>query len=293
MTDCLFSGEAANTDEHVIPMWLQRRLNLGNQTLYLPNGTRLPYKHSKVPAKDTHNSKFSEIENRIAQGIFDPLELYLWAYKIHLGLIYRDTTLRWNIRDPTAPMIFQRDEFQSDIFLFQRLYKAWASGGEISPNPFGSVFVVDSLTPHDRFDLIHCLLTGTVAIDIGNKFILVLLWDQGFAQNSNSLNMWNDFHIANVASTPPGPEREFHGYLAHHGWAAEVAYFAHRHSRSFSTISTETQLTGLATGGAQPLDFSQSEYDRVALNFNLERDLDHEGEFPAYRMRSPPPHVRT
>lgn len=293
MTDCLFSGEEANTDEHVIPMWLQRRLNLGNQTLYLPNGTRLPYKHAKVPAKDTHNLNFSRIENRISQGIFEPQELYLWAYKIHLGLIYRDTTLRWDIRDPNAPAIFDRNDFQSDIFLFQRLYQAWASGGKISPSPFGSVFVVDSLTPHDRFDLIHCLITGTVAVDIGDKFILVLLWDQGFAGNANALEMWNDFHKVNVASTPAGEERDFHAYLAHHGWAAEVAYFAHRHSRSFSTVSTETQVIGMATGRSRPLDFSQSEYDRVALNFNLERDGDHESGLPSYRMRSPPPKMRT
>src|SRR5690606_38764597 len=121
MSDCLFSGEEANTEEHVIPMWLQRRLNLGNQTLYLPNGTRLPYKNAKIPAKDTHNSDSSLLENQISQGLYEPQELYLWAYKIHLGLIYRDATLRWDIRDPNAPTIFDRNDFQSDIFLFQRL----------------------------------------------------------------------------------------------------------------------------------------------------------------------------
>lgn len=293
MTDCLFSGEVANTDEHVIPMWLQRRLNLGNQTLYLPNGTKLPYKHARVPAKDSHNAKFAQIESRISEGLFNPQELYLWAYKIHLGLIYRDTTLRWNQRDPNAPAIFDREDFESDIFLFQSLYKAWSNSGRISPDPFGSVFVIDSLTGPDKFDLIHCLLTGTVAVDIGRKFILVLLWDQGFAAQGNALQMWNDFHLPNVASTPAGPEREFHGYLAHHAWAAEVAYFAHRHSRSFSTISTDTQVTGVPTGRAHPLEFSESEYDRVALNLGLERDIDHESGLPTYRMRAPPPKMRT
>jgi hypothetical protein len=289
MTDCLFSGETTDSDEHVIPLWLQQRLNLGNQTLYLPNGTSLRYKHVKVPAKREHNSKFSQIENRISQGVFEPQEVYLWAYKIHLGLIYRDATLRWNIQDPNAPMIFDRNDFQSDIFLFQRLYRAWASGGDISPKPFGSVLVVDSLAPHDRFDLIHCLLTGTVAIDIGDKFILVLLWDQGFANGSNSLEIWNSFYKTNVAAIPLGPERDLHAYLAHHAWAAEVAYFAHRHSRSFSTVSTETQVLGVATGRAVPLEFSQSEYDRVALNFYLERYEDHGNDLPKYRMREPQP----
>lgn len=290
---CLFSGEEADTDEHVIPTWLQKRLRLHNQTLCLPNGTKLPYKHAKVPAKEEHNRKFSQIENRISQGTFEPLEVYLWAFKIHLGLIYRDTTLRWDIRDPGAPSIFDKRDFESDIFLFQTLYKAWSNAGEISPNPFGSVFVVDSLTPHDKFDLIHCLLTGTVAVDIGDKFILVLLWDQQFAAQSNALDMSKNFHVKNVLSTPPGPERYFHAYLAKHAWAAEVAYFAHRHSRTFSTVTTDNSVIGLPTGRSHPLDFSDNEFDHVALNFGLERDLEQIGEFPSYRKRSPPPETRT
>jgi len=293
MTICLFSGEEPNTEEHVIPTWLQKRLNLANQTLYLPNGTRLPYKHARVPAKDEHNNKFSQIENRISQGLFDPLEVYLWAFKIHLGLIYRDTTLKWNMRDPSAPAIFEKSDFESDTFLFQHLYKAWANSGTISPNPFGSVFVIDSLTSHDQFDLIHCLLTGTVAIDIGDKFILVLLWDQGFAADSNALKMWGDFHAKNVAAIPAGPERDFQAYMVKHVWAAEVAYFAHRHSRSFSTISSDTQVVGIATGRSHPLEFSDDEFDQVALNFGLERGLNDENGLPAYRMRQPPPGLRT
>ena len=279
---CLFSGEEADTDEHVIPAWLQRRLNLQNQTLYLPNGTKLPYKHAKVPAKEKHNNQFSKIEGRISQGLFDPLELYLWAFKIHLGLIYRDTTLRFDIRDPEAPTIFDGRDFESDFFLFQSLYKAWANGGNISPSPFGSVFVVDSLTPTDSFDLIHCLLTGTVAVDIGDKFILVLLWDQGFASDSNSIEIWNDFHVKNVLATPSGPERNSRAYLAKHAWAAEVAYFAHRHSRSFSTITTDREVVGMPTGRSRPLDFSDEEFDQVALNFGLERSLEDGSGLPLY-----------
>jgi len=293
MTVCLFSGDEPNTEEHVIPTWLQKRLNLANQTLYLPNGTRLPYKHAKVPAKSEHNNKFAQIESRVSQGAFDPLEVYLWAFKIHLGLIYRDTTLRSDIRNPNAPMIFDGSDFESDTFLFRQLYRAWANSGKIEPNPFGSVFVVDSLTSHDRFDLIHCLLTGTVAIDIGTKFILVLLWDQGFAAGSNALKMWSEFHVANVTKAQEGPDRDHQAYMVKHAWAAEVAYFAHRHSRSFSTISTDSQVTGIATGRTRPLEHSDEEFDAVALNFGLERGINDESGLPAYRMRRPPPRLRT
>lgn len=286
---CLFSGEVADTDEHVIPTWLQKRMQLQNQTLYLPNGTKLPYKHAKVPAKDAHNNKFSQIENRISQGIFDPLEVYLWAFKIHLGLIYRDKTLRWDIRDPQSPNIFEERSFESDIFLFQTLYKVWAAGGKINPSPFGSVFIIDSLTPRNSFDLIHCLLTGTIAIDIGDKFILVLLWDQQFALQSNSIDMWNGFHVKNIEATPKGKERDSYAYLAKHAWAAEVAYFAHRHSRSFYTATSDNFVEGIATGRDRPLDFSDEEFDRIALNFGLEREKNNRSGEYGYQMRRSPP----
>lgn len=129
-------------------------------------------------------------------------------------------------------------------------------------------------------------------MDIGNKFILVLLWDQCYAANSNALKMWTDFHVKNVAATPAGPERDFQAYMVKHAWAAEVAYFAHRHSRSFSTISTDTQVTGIATGQSRPLEFSETEFDLVALNFGLERGINDESGLPAYRMRRPPPGMR-
>lgn len=293
MTLCLFSGEEPNTEEHVIPTWLQKRLNLANQMLYLPNGTRLPYKHAKVPAKSEHNNKFAQIESRISQGIFNPLEIYLWAFKIHLGLLYRDTTLRSDLRDPNAPMIFDGSDFESDTFLFRKLYRTWSNSGRIEPNPFGSVFVVDSLTSHDRFDLIHCLLTGTVAIDIGTKFILVLLWDQGFAAGSNALEMWKEFHVTNVTSLPEGPERDFQAYMVKHAWAAEVAYFAQRHSRSFSTISTDFQVTGSPIRRSRPLEHSDEEFNSVALNFGLECGVNEESGLPAYRKRRAPPGQRT
>lgn len=270
-------------------MWLQRRLNLTNKTLYLPNGTKLPYKYAKVPAKREHNERFSRIEKRISEGNFDPMEVYLWAFKIHLGLIYRDSTLNWDVRDPHSRKIFEKRNFESDIFLFQSLYRAWANGGNIDPAPFGSVFVIDSPTAHDSFDLIHCLLTGTVAIDIGTKFILVLLWDQNFAASSNALSMWNDFHLKAVLEEPEGDARHASGYLAAHAWTAEVSYYAHRHSRSFATMCSESSVIGIATGRSNPLEFSESDFEFVALNCGLERALDPTTSEYGFRRRSSPP----
>ena len=47
---CLFSGIQPDTEEHVIPDWLQRRFNLKRQTYRLPNETGLDYLNNKETA---------------------------------------------------------------------------------------------------------------------------------------------------------------------------------------------------------------------------------------------------
>ena len=109
--NCIFTGKAANSEEHVIPLWLQSRFNLSEQTMFIPNGTTLKYKLHKVPADKDANGLFGDIENRISQGKFDPMEVYLWALKIHIGCIYRDSSLRFDIKDPTSPSILNVTDF--------------------------------------------------------------------------------------------------------------------------------------------------------------------------------------
>lgn len=53
---CIFTGKDTNSSEHVIPRWLQARFGLAEQDLIVPNGTRLKYKHHRVPAdRDANN----------------------------------------------------------------------------------------------------------------------------------------------------------------------------------------------------------------------------------------------
>ena len=100
---CIFTGKEADTFEHVIPSWLQSRFGLAEETMFIPNGTTLKYKHHRVPADKDANQLFGTIEDRISRGILKPEEVYLWALKIHIGCIYRDASLRFDIKDPSSP----------------------------------------------------------------------------------------------------------------------------------------------------------------------------------------------
>ena len=268
---CIFTGKDADSSEHVIPRWLQTRLGLSDQTLVIPNGTTLKYKHHRVPADMEANNRFGAIEERISRGIFNPGEVYLWALKIHIGCVYRDASLRFDIKDPSSPFILDSSNFTQEIWLFQQLFDIWSKGGTTNPSPFGSVFIVDSLSPTPNFDFMHCLITGIVGIDIGGKFILVFLWDQGDAMHANILDQWNQFHAPRVKALAGTDEFEANCYVAPHVWACESAYWLYRHRRAHSIIKTPTQIVLVPPSGRpKGKAFLQPEYRQVCRNFGLD-----------------------
>ena len=158
--NCIFTGKDTNSTEHVFPRWLQKRFQLQNQTLIIPNGTTLKYKHHRVPADALANNRFGVIEERISRGIFDLAEVYLWALKLHIGCIYRDASLKFDIENPSSPFILDVSDFAQEVWMFQQLFDNWSNGGMTDPSPFGSVFIIDSLSPIPRFDFMHCPYHG-------------------------------------------------------------------------------------------------------------------------------------
>lgn len=268
---CLFTGQETDSSEHVIPRWLQKRFHLENQKVLIPNGTTLEYKHVRVPAASEPNRKFGEIENRISRGILEPSEVYLWALKLHIGFIYRNSSLRLDIADREAPFVLDVTDFNQEVWFFQQLYANWAKGGTTFPSPFGSVFIVDSLNPTPQFDFMHCLVTGAVGVDIGGQFILVFLWDQGDAAHATILDQWINFHAPRVKAMAGDPDYEANCYIAPHVWACESAYWLYRHRRAYSMIKSSTQIALVPpltrVPGRQP---NEEQYRQVCRNFGLD-----------------------
>jgi hypothetical protein len=256
----------------VIPRWLQKRFNLWDQRVFIPNGTSLKYRHVRVPAASEPNKIFGQIENRISQGILDPAEIYLWALKIHVGFIYRDSSLKLDIKKNNgSPCVLNVGDYAQEILFFQLLYENWANCGTTTPSPLGSVFIVESLNPTPQFDLMHCLITGTVGINIGEYFILVFLWDQGEGLKSNILNQWEDFHLPRVKAMASDPDYKDYCYLAPHVWACESAYFAYRNRRSHSFIKTPKQVVLVPPLMRNPTrEPYEEEYRVVCKSFGLE-----------------------
>ena len=268
--DCMFSGDTPNNSEHIIPQWLQRRFSLQDETLYIPNGSRLKYKFAKIPVKDEHNCEFSKIEKNISEGIFDRSEIYLWALKIHIGMLYRDSSLKEDIKIPTSSMILDINDFGSEVAFFRMLYNIWRNGGVTDPEPFGSVFILDSLMNDSDFDFINCFATGTVCLNIGDKFITVFLWDQTDAYHSNIESTWEKYHKPRVEAIIDAQERSENGYLAQHVWACENSYWLLRNRRSFNLTKTERKLTIIPPLSRSPTrEMNEKEYRDICRSFGL------------------------
>lgn len=276
--DCMFSGESPNNKEHVIPRWLQKRFSLANKTLYIPNGSKLKYSLACVPVKDEHNSEFGKIENNISQGIFDLNEIYLWAFKIHIGMLYRDSSLKADIKIPESPMILNIGDFGSEVSFFRMLYNIWRNGGETTPSPLGSVYIFDNLSPNKEFDFIHCFETGTVCLNIGDKFITVFLWDQADSYHSNIEETWNKHHVKIINSKTDEKEKSEYSYFAQHVWACESSYWLYRNRRSVNFMKTGNSLSLIPpTTRAPAREADENEYRSICRSFGLDL-VDFNGE---------------
>ncbi|CAH2213877.1 HNH endonuclease [Tepidibacter aestuarii] len=96
--------ENNGTSEHVFPKWLQRKHNLWNQFLTLPNNSKIQYRQLVVPCcKKCNNEYLSEIENQIKNAFNLGLEevrnldsriIYKWIMKIFYCLMYKDLSLQ-------------------------------------------------------------------------------------------------------------------------------------------------------------------------------------------------------
>ena len=241
MKRCIFSGEKADSEEHVIPRWLQKRFNLDEEKVVIPNSSGLKYRYLKVPASKTHNSNFGRIEKNISEGKYDATEVYLWALKLHIGLISKSSNLPLNIQEPGSPLILDANRFKHQMRFFQSLYNLWAGTGNVDPLPIGSVYVVDSLTP-DEFDLFHCFLTGTIGINVGDKLLLVFLWDQGQGLKSGIMKQWVSWHLPYTQTRIGQNDYKATCMMATHIWACESAYFLYRHNAYISIVDMDGKL---------------------------------------------------
>ena len=270
---CIFTGKDADSAEHVIPLWLQGRFNLSEQTLRIPNGTTLKYKHHRVPADIEANNRFGVIENHISRGSFDPAEVYLWALKIHIGCVYRDASLLFDVKDPSSPFILDVSNFAHDVWLFQQIFQNWSNGGTTYPSPFGSVFIcLDSLKSYAPVRL-HSLQYDRGR---GHRH-----WREIYIGIPMGRMRCNAYQHPRPVGPMACPAREGAGTLQMGSkrtatWRTtfgrvNMPYWFYRHQRSLSIIKTPSQIVRVPPvwrPEGEPME--EAEYRYVCRNFGLD-----------------------
>jgi hypothetical protein len=191
----LLNGDQ-NSDEHVIPKWVQERYELWDQKLTLLNGTKIPYRQVTIPCCVDCNTKYlskieTEVQRACDQGAaavraLPPLTLFLWASKIFFGLLYRERLLPWNRRNQEEGQIVSPqllDEFR----LHHQFLQSARVPMEFVPHIPASLFVFETLEPTNpglRFDYLDWLYGMGLAIRVGKVGIVACLQDGGATKHA-------------------------------------------------------------------------------------------------------------
>lgn len=199
---CLLCGRRLGTrnrsDEDVVPKWVQREFELGNQLLHLPNNTTIRYRQLRIPCcRECNNEHLSRIEQRVEQAVqsgpeavkaLDPLVLFLWLGKIFYGLMYRDFLLLRDRCGPRRGPILPRSviqQFESHKFFLQAARRQF----EFKPELPASIFVFRTQVPENvraRAALNDALEPMTISFRMGSVGILAALQDGGAQRLTHS-----------------------------------------------------------------------------------------------------------
>ncbi|MCC1498074.1 hypothetical protein [Alcanivorax sp. 1008] len=233
MKTCFVCSGPAETEEHIIPKWLQRQYALWDQKLSLPNRTTITYKHLKIPCCfDCNNNVLSQLETKVKSGTATDEELWKWAAKIHFGLLRKDDFLEWDRKNPgykIGDVIKQDDPFELDRHLAHSIHGEF----ETDPSPWGSVFRFKFDRPVD-YHFAHLISPAGLAVAFGDVGYVIFVSDTGSLSRQPDVCRSYEFHRKDVH---PGKMLNFFA----NSW---VHLFRHRVSYPFLMTPNSIALLG-------------------------------------------------
>ncbi|MFN1834789.1 hypothetical protein AB2B38_005960 [Balneola sp. MJW-20] len=196
-TKCSFCDSHADSKEHIIPRWLQKHFNLKDQQMHLWNGTKLKYSQGLIPAcKYCNSERFSKLENKVRKEEASLQEYYLWALKIRYGLALKDSSLKFDRKDPNSENLISKFEVNYGSTFIKSALKALDNPSfQFKPNPFGSVFFFEQADDiNENFNMIdvpppYWALSITLP---SNKILMVLFADRGIVKKCFSKQKENE-----------------------------------------------------------------------------------------------------
>jgi hypothetical protein len=189
---CFYCGAKlrARTEEHVFPLWLQKRFQLQHQTITLLNRTTIKYSRLKVPCcRKCNNEHLSGLETRVKRCLRMPpskltrrqqTDLFTWACKILLGILYKERLLPHDRREPNKGPILPEnlhDAYEMTHLIIQNTRTPIDFSAEGKKRLPGSVFIFKLKSPKElkmQFDFRDNVLNLAVFLRLGDRGIIAV-----------------------------------------------------------------------------------------------------------------------
>lgn len=202
-----FSDNLPPRPEHVVPRWLMRRFDLGNQAATVPGGNLLAYSRRTIPCCGPCNDFMAkELEEPVSEAFrqgrngVDALPenvLLLWLCKLLYGTRFREADLRIDIADPASPPMFSEASLRSRMEFFRLALLSGPRRVQFTVQP-ASIFVMGAGVPKSRrgrFDLFVTAIPGVefLAIRADEVFVMAAFGDAGeWSRRLGSTQMYLD-----------------------------------------------------------------------------------------------------
>lgn len=245
MQTCFICSSAADTEEHIIPKWLQNKYNLWNQSITLPNQTRIFYRQLKIPCcSNCNNNILSPIETRIESGIATAEEIWRWGAKIHFGLLHKDDFLEWDRKNPgykIGQVIRRDDPIEIDRHLIHSIHGDFTT----YPSPFGSVYAF-LFEKESEYNFIHLNNPPGLCISLGYIGYVIFISDTGSLKRQSSIEEMYEKHL----------EKTHAGKMLN--FFANSWLHLFRHKVSYPLVMSEKSIAILGEGKlTQEIPFSE------------------------------------
>lgn len=180
--------------EDVVPKWLIKQQSLASEGADLPSGQLFGYTKRKVPCCwDCNQFMSKNLEKPISDAFregydavaqLSPLLLLLWLGKLMYGTRYRETGLRVDVRDPSAPAMLSTEQLLGRL-KYLRLALLTAPQELTLGAPLGSLFVYKAGVPdleQARFDFYVPVFPGSefIALRVNDVFLMCAFGDNGY-----------------------------------------------------------------------------------------------------------------
>jgi len=186
-------------EEHIIPKWVLRKLDIYKLSITLPNGAKIRYDQYTVPCcKECNSFLGSEVENDIraaVNGGLDSVNAYIlengpWKIFLWLSLIFfkthlKDSYLRKHLDKRKGDESISSDYDWGLLHHIHCMIRAIQTGISISNECLGTTFVLPAKTADhlDTYDYRDVYAANTILLRIDDIAFLAVLDDSCAAMN--------------------------------------------------------------------------------------------------------------